>query len=221
MALDFTSLIPPAKQHIFISGMNGCGKTVLAERLLRTRINNLILVLDPKDELYWKGFKRYDSILKLITANPKHAIYAPKVDELDNPDAHDAFFKFGFIRQKKNYKKKINLSTTVYVDEVYAVTQRDTLPKYYKADLTRGRNLRLEIWSATQRPKLIPQFLMSESKHQYIFYHQMFQDKQKLEQSFGISMDLLDSISMENHEFVYANLNRISGKLKLKLKGLR
>ena len=219
MSLTFDSLIPAATHHIFISGMNGCGKTILAEKLLETRRDNLILVYDPKDELEWKGFKKYSSLYKLIVANPRHAIYAPNVKELDDGDKHNEFFKFGFLRQRKNFKRKLKLSTTIYVDEVYSVTRNQELPLYYKADLTRGRKIRLETWSATQRPKLIPQFLMSESKHQYIFYHQMFQDKQKLEQSFGIPMDLLDSISMDNHEFVYANLGRISGKLKLKLKG--
>lgn len=216
MAIEFSAILPGATHHVFLSGMNGCGKTVLAQKLLESRRNNLILVYDPKDELEWKGYKRFSSLYKLINANPRHAIYAPNVKELDDPDMHNAFFKFGFLRQRKNYKKKLNLSTTVYVDEVYSVTRNQELPLYYKADLTRGRKIRLEVWSATQRPKLIPQFLMSESKHQYIFYHQMWQDRQKLDQTFGIPMDLLDSISFDNHEFIYANLNRISGKLKLK-----
>lgn len=218
-ALDFPSIIPAPTHHAFISGMNGCGKTILAEVLLGTRRNNLILVFDPKDELNWYGFKKYNSIYKLITANPRHAIYAPRIEELDDPAVHDAFFKFGFIRQRKNFKHRQDLSTTVYVDEVYSVTRNQELPLYYKADLTRGRKIRLETWSATQRPKLIPQFLMSESKHNYLFYHQMLQDKQKLEQTFGVPMDLLDSISFENHEFVYTSLNKISERLTLKLKG--
>jgi len=217
VSIDFSAILPQATHHAFFSGMNGCGKTFLAEKFIETKRDNLILVYDPKDELYWKGFKRYSSWIKLVSANPRHAIYAPSIAELDDPGAHNAFFKFAFLRQRKNYRQRKQLSTTVYVDEVYSVTRNQELPPYYKAGLTRGRKIRLEVWSATQRPKLIPQFLMSESKHQYIFYHQMLQDKEKLANTFGISEDLLDSLSFENHEFVYANLNRVSGKLKLKL----
>lgn len=214
---DFESLVPESTHHVFFSGMNGCGKTVLAEKLLETRRDNLILVYDPKDELNWKGFKRYSSISKLIVANPKHAIYAPKVAELNDSRMHEMFFAFGYLRQRKNFKRNKQLSTTVYVDEVYAVTNNQDLPLHYKAGLTRGRKLRCELWSATQRPKLIPQFLMSESKHNYIFYHQLFHDKEKISKTFGIPMDVLDSLSFENHEFIYTNLNRVSGKLTLKL----
>lgn len=199
--------------------MTGSGKTVLAHQLLETRKDNLRLVYDAKDELNWSGYKRFTSLSKLIRANPRHAIYAPNIHELDSPLHHDAFFKFAFLRQRKNYKKKLNLKTTVYVDEVYAVTDNQELPFYYKACLTRGRKIGVECWSATQRPKLIPQFLMSEAEHKYIFFHQMPQDKIKLQNFTGISEDMLESLSMANHEFVYASLDRISGKLKLRMRG--
>lgn len=216
MGYKLDVIIPRATDRVFLSGMTGSGKTVLARELLETRKDNLRLVYDAKDELNWNGYKRFTKLSKLIRANPLSAIYAPNIYELDDPKFHEAFFKFAFLRQRKNFKKGIKLRTTVYTDEVYAVVDNQELPFYYKACLTRGRTLGVETWSATQRPKLIPQFLMSEAEHKYIFYHQMPQDKKKLQDAFGISEDMLESLSMANHEFVYANLDRISGKLKLK-----
>lgn len=216
MAIGFNALRPRDTDRVFLSGMTGCGKTVLARLLLETRQDNLILVYDAKDELDWPGYTKFTKLGKLINANPLRAIYAPNIFELHNPIYHDGFFKFGFLRQRKNFQKKIPLRTTIYVDEVYAVTDNQELPFYYKACLTRGRKIGIETWSATQRPKMIPQFLMSEAEHKYIFFHQMPQDRDKLRQSFGISEDMLDSLSMANHEFVYASLDNITGKLKLK-----
>lgn len=212
----FASLVPKVGNRIFLSGMTGSGKSVLARRLLAARPDALVLIYDAKDEIKWPGYQRFTKLSKLIAANPKRAIYAPNIAELDNPKYWDFFFKFAFFRQKKNFKKKIKINTIVYVDEAYAVTDGETIPFYYKAGLTRGRSLGLEIWSATQRPKNIPQFLMSEVQQTYIFFHQMPQDKIKLRGMFSVTDDLLESISYENHEFVYINGNRISGKLKLK-----
>lgn len=214
--LSFDVLRPRDTDRVFLSGMTGSGKTVLAHELLETRRGNLRLVFDAKDELNWKDYKRFSRLEKLISANPAHAIYAPNIYELDNLHCWEGFFKFAFLRQRKNYRAKNKLRTTVYVDEVYAVTDKEQLPFYYKAGLTRGRKIGLELWSATQRPKNIPQFLMSEAEHKFIFFHQMPQDKEKLRNTFGISEEMLQALSMANHEFVYANLDKISGKLKLK-----
>lgn len=214
--LNFDVLKPRETDRVFLSGMTGSGKTVLAHQLLETRRGHLRLVYDAKDELAWKDYKRFTKLDKLIRANPAHAIYAPNIHELDDPRYWEGFFKFGYLRQRKNYKARNGLLTTVYVDEVYAVTDKEQLPFYYKAGLTRGRKIGLELWSATQRPKNIPQFLMSESEHKFVFFHQMPQDIDKLEKTFGISEEMLRALSMSNHEFIYANLDKISSKLKLK-----
>jgi hypothetical protein len=213
--VDFQTLIPERGNRVFLSGMTGSGKSVLARTLLATKVNEFVLIFDAKDEIFWNGYQRFTRLDKLIFANPKRAIYAPNIHELDNPAKWDEFFKYAYLRQKKNRKKKLLSNTIIYIDEAYAVTKNEVIPFYYKASLTRGRSLGIETWSATQRPKNIPQFLMSEAENSYIFFHQMPQDKIKLRQTYAVSEDLIESLSMENHEFVYVNLNRISGKLKL------
>lgn len=215
--MQFSELIPKVGNRVFLSGMTGCGKSVLARHLLAARTDALVLIHDAKDEIKWPGYERFTTIEKLIAANPKRAIYAPNIAQLDNPKCWDAFFKFAFFRQRKNFKAKKKLNTIVYVDEAYAVTDGEVIPFYYKAGLTRGRSLGLEIWSATQRPKNIPQFLMSEVQNTFLFFHQMPQDKQKLRGMFAVSEDLLEAISYDDHQFISINTNRVSGKLKLKL----
>lgn len=214
--MQFAELVPKIGNRVFLTGMTGCGKSVLARRLLDARQDALVLIYDAKDEIKWPGYQRFTTWQSLVLANPRRAIYAPNIKELDNPKCWDYFFKFAFLRQRKNYKRRLKVNTVVYVDEAYAVTDGETIPFYYKAGLTRGRSMGLEIWSATQRPKNIPQFLMSEVQQTYVFFHQMPQDKIKLRGMFPLSEDMLESISYENHEFVYIEGNRISGKLKLK-----
>lgn len=213
--MNFLDLIPRPTNRVFLTGMTGSGKSFLAEHLLLWRKS--ILIYDAKDEIKdkWKSAARYQKFTRLrdlVSANPDRAIYAPKistrgtVQELDDPRFHDAFFKYGFLRR----------ATTIYVDEAYAVTHGQELPFYYKAAITRGRSAGVEVWSATQRPIDIPQFLMSESENKYIFYQEMPQDVDKLRKMTGISEDLIRSLSMDNHEFIYRNRNQTSGILTLK-----
>ncbi len=198
--------------------MTGSGKSFLARYLLETRRaeGNLILIYDAKDEITWPGYQRFTNLSKLIAANPRYAIYAPNIFELDDKAHHDYFFKFAFLRQKKNFKKRVKVNTTVYVDEAYAVTDGQELPFYYKAALTRGRSIGLETWSASQRPKDIPQFLMSEAENKYFFFLEMPQDKERVRKMAGITDATIESLSMDRHEFIYRNMQHTTGKLTLK-----
>ncbi|HEV7738627.1 MAG TPA: hypothetical protein VGO47_14800 [Chlamydiales bacterium] len=219
--MRFDELIPRRTNRVFLTGMTGSGKSVLAKQLLESRES--VLIFDAKDDIKWKGYKRFSKLSNLISANPVRAIYAPNIHELDDKRYHDWFCKFAFERQKKFLKKKLfnpdtteGLMTTLYIDEAYALTDGQELPFYYKASLTRGRSIGLETWSGSQRPKDIPQFLMSESENKYIFYLEMPQDREKIRKMCGIPEPVIESLSMDNHEFIYRNLNRTTGKLRLK-----
>lgn len=223
--MEFDALIPRPTNRVFLCGMTGSGKSYLARFLLEQRrdANHLISIYDAKDEINWPGYQRFTKLEKMIAANPRHAIYAPNIFELDSAAYHDYFFKWNFLRQKKNAKKKLfnpktlqGLKTTVYIDEAYAVTDGQQLPFYYKAALTRGRSIGLEVWSASQRPKDIPQFLMSEAENKYFFYLEMPQDKERVRKMAGITEATIESLSMDEHEFIYRNMNKTTGRLRLK-----
>lgn len=201
--MKFEQLIPRKTNRAFFVGMTGSGKSFLAEQLLRTR--HSVLIYDAKDEIKWKGYERFTKLERLIDARPQRAVYAPNIKELDDPRYWNWFYKYGYLRG----------NVTIYTDESYAVTDGQELPFYMKAGITRGRSKGVEMWSATQRPIDIPQFLMSESENKYIFYLEMPQDKEKVRKMTGISEAIIESLSMDNHEFIYRNRNITSGKLKL------
>lgn len=209
MTLD--DLQPKQTNRVFVCGMTGSGKSELMKRLLATRES--VLIFDAKDEINprngWHGYKRFTKIQRMAWANPLRGVYSPNIHELVNPRCHEAFFYLGFKRR----------NTIIYVDEAYAVTDGQELPFWYKTAITRGRSRGIEVWSASQRPIDIPQFLMSESENKYIFYLEMPQDVKKVREMTGIEDSLIRGLSMDNHEFIYRKLNKTSGKLRLNLKG--
>jgi hypothetical protein len=59
------------------------------------------------------------------------------------------------------------------------------IPEYYRACLTRGRELGIGMWSASQRPSGLAQIILSESNHYIIFDLNMPQDRKKLAEVSG------------------------------------
>jgi hypothetical protein len=206
--MDFASLVPRPTDRALFVGQTGSGKTTLAREMLKYRAaeGKHIAVLDPKGTLDWSEYQRHTSLASLVKARAPLLLYRPKWEELETGEAAEGFFKWAYLREH----------TTVYVDETYAVTQGDTLPRYYLAGLTRGREKGVEIWSATQRPMRIPQVVMSESEHTYAFRLTMPQDRAKVESMTGLPQDRMHRLP--KHHFHYAPQDGDSiGPLKLSL----
>lgn len=185
---------PSITDRAVFVGKTGCGKTTLAQALLQKR--PFVVVHDSKDMLYWEGYSRFDKLSDCIGARAEHhpkIIYAPRHTELLDPFVINKFFQWIFERR----------NTTLYVDEVYSVCNRGEIPSYYHACLTRGRQLKISTFSSTQRPKQIPQVVLSESEHYYVFQLQLPQDRLRIREILPVSDTELRGL--RGHNFLYAN----------------
>jgi hypothetical protein len=105
-----------------------------------------------------------------MKAKTSKIIYRPSWEEM-NMETFNAFFKWCFMRGQ----------TIVWVDEVMSITPNPSvIPDYYKAILTRGRELGVSVWSLTQRPSGISQLPISEASHIFGFDLNMPQDREKI-----------------------------------------
>lgn len=194
---NFASFVPAPGDRAFFAGQTGSGKTTLARELLKTREH--VVVLDAKGTLDWPGYvvvadARQAAALAHQDAPPKRITIRPGWRDLTTRDwtALDDVFRFVYLRGR----------CTLYIDETYAVTNGNEYPDHYGACLTRGRELGVEVWSATQRPMDIPQIAMSEAEHAYVFKLKLPQDRAKVERLTGVPGDRV--AALPKRHFLYA-----------------
>jgi hypothetical protein len=206
MAISLKALKPGSTDRALLVGMTGSGKTTLARYLLNLRRGVPVLVYDWKGLIRWPGYERLTGLRDFIRCKEERKIYAPGISENNDPDFFDAFFRYCYDLGR----------VQVYVDEVFAVTDRDTIPAYYHAALTRGRERGLSLYSSTQRPTGIPAVVSSEAEHGFYFRLKLKQDSQRVEEWTGIPRERI--AALPKHKFFYSNAEGDTrGPLKLSI----
>ena len=203
-------------QHVFIAGGTGTGKTFLMQYFLSTN-EKLTLILDTKGTFEWPHvlpehkalIRTFAELPQAIADGYKRIIYRPIYQEL-NDDYYNQFLMYAY-----------NLGNcTVGIDEVKQVTHSASesgMVEGYKAILTRGRELGVNVWSASQRPSSIPVVVYSESSHWFIFRLNAKPDRARIAEYTGYEQF---ENPVTGHDFWYydadENTSPVLSKLKVK-----
>lgn len=185
----WSRLIPGRTDRALLVGQTGSGKTTLARYLLNSR--QFKLVLDYKGRIDWPEYTLCRSVKELTKSKHDALLYRPNY--FDSQDEETCNKLWEWIYQRGG--------TTVYVDETAAVTQGNVYPYFYGACLMRGRELGIELWSATQRPTSIPSIVLSESEYYYAFRLQLPQDRERVEALTGIRRQSIAELSKRRFLF--------------------
>jgi len=162
-------------EHVFVAGRTGSGKTFLVKRYLQE--TKPVYVLDLKKTLDWQNVEEavyLDKLDKVVKSRSKKVVYQPDWKEM-TAEYYNEFFRF--IYHKENVH--------VWIDETMGIGTALKFPEYYKALLTRGRELGISVWSCTQRPATIPMIAMSEATHFFIFDLNMRKDRFRIAEIAG------------------------------------
>lgn len=192
--LKFSTLIPPRTDRAVLVGQTGSGKTTLARYLLNDRrVNGAhTVVFDYKGRIEWPEFELCTSLAKLAKSKNASLLYRPTYEESQDEDAVNRAWEWLYRRG----------GTTAYIDELGAISKGDVFPYYYGACLVRGRELGIEVWSATQRPTKIPQQTLSESENTYAFKLRLPQDRERVESLTGIDRNAI--AELQKREFLFS-----------------
>ena len=174
--------------------MTGSGKTYLADKLLKW--SEYVVVYDLKGQINWQGYQIVTSFEELKNCQYPKIIYKPPIDEIENSESIELFFKWIYLRE----------NTTVYVDELMSVCIDGRIPKWLVIILTRGRELNVSFYGSTQRPKRIPVSLLSEAENVYIFRLQYPDDRILVEKTFAIPSDKLSEL--KKRYFFYSSVSK-------------
>lgn len=141
-------------ERVFFVGTTGSGKTELAKHFLSKM--NRVLIIDPKHEFRLEGFRRSKE-LPLFGRDFK-IIYRPKEED----DYHLSNLVYKIFRGK---------NATIYVDELATITEQFPMTTLKLAQVAReGREKKVALWNATQRPRWIKLIFKSESEVFFQFF---------------------------------------------------
>ena len=162
----------PANARVFCCGMTGSGKTYFAKTLLHAY--NRIVFHDRKWEnhdliktLHFTLAHTPEELIWLLQRNKKRILYQPNADgEDDFNNVCEIIYKTGNI--------------AIVVDEVGSYTTGNRIPHWFSEVLRLGRGRGIGAISISQRPKEIPNTIISESEFKIMFRLQLKDDRRKL-----------------------------------------
>lgn len=217
LTLNWQSLKLGRNDRGALIGQTGCGKTTLAEYLVRDENKKNSVAFDPKGSesvARWEGHSRYSNFGEIVEAaevrGEGRLIYTPSPLVAEDADTQDELFAWIYAR---GY-------TRLYIDEATALTGGTYPSRYLIALLNRGRERGISTLVATQRPARIPMNIISEAQHFYIFKLLLLADRKRVEELTGISVEV--QTELRDYQFYYfsASKGAHAQKLKLNLGGI-
>ena len=180
-------------EHVFIAGITGGGKSVLARKYLSQF--PFVIKLDTKGEALrdirlnknpWIEVskekliivQKLEDLIKVNFKNKPYIIYCPIFEELEQPYFNE-FFKWVYFNLE-------GTNVVVWVDELMEISENSqSVPKYLKALYTKGRSRGSIIWGLTQRPVGIHPICLSQSTHLFCFDLPLDSDRKRVSDSTG------------------------------------
>jgi hypothetical protein len=195
------------RQHAFIAGATGSGKSELLQWLTNDPGKPYSIVYDPKHSETigeWRNQTFIYSWQELKRSKERRIVYRPSLEayrgadgkltnEAEDERCQEEFFQYVYITKRRR----------LVVDEVSALLG-GTNPNYYlKGCLTRGRELGISTVCATQRPVSIPITMMSEAQKKYVFRLEWPDDQERMEKLTGGRITVEMQAQLHDFEFYY------------------
>lgn len=154
-----------ASDRVAFIGASGTGKTELAKFFL-TRLNRVV-VIDPKHTFRLEGFKRTWRLPWARNSDFK-IIVRPKMDQdAELYELIARLYKMGHV--------------TIYVDEMATLSDMFPASTALLKNVARtGREKRVALWSAVQRPRGVPLVFFTECETFFVFNLRSMDDRQHI-----------------------------------------
>jgi ABC-type dipeptide/oligopeptide/nickel transport system ATPase component len=161
-------------ERVTFCGATGSGKTVLAKTFLMPI--QRVIVIDPKHTFDLPDFTvRFD--LPRFNQDKIRQIWRPmKQDDERMVSILERIYRKG--------------NMTIYVDEMTSLSERFPMTTEFLEEIARtGREKRISLWSAMQRPRWSPKIFLTESEVFFVFTMRAIEDRKYLAGFIGDSAE--------------------------------
>lgn len=157
--------LPEYGEHLVFVGSTGSGKTYLAERMLE-RFDRFVAI-DTQNSLDLAESRTVSTPAQLSSSLRwyKRIKYVPALAQRDRTQWNNVFAMLDSSSAKRKPSERI-----VYIDEVYHLGYGASFPIWLPRAITTARQKKISYWISTQRPKMIPMPVLTESSKIYAFY---------------------------------------------------
>lgn len=170
-------------EHVFITGMTGCGKTMLAE--VYTAGMDTVIKLDTKQEYTSKRKEGKEPWYGLTEGVDYEVCFS--LEQVFNSEAEKIIYEIPWEEQTEEVYNDLfewafqNGHMRVWVDELMTICPNaHNMPKWLKACLTAGRSRECTVIMCTQRPSGIPAVCIANATHYFCFAMPQDTDRQKM-----------------------------------------
>lgn len=208
-----------AGEHVTIIGPTGSGKSYLALQLIKTRSYYILLLTKGKDKTLDRFIARED--IDIIRRWPpdgftqKVALW-PRFTGAESFQHQHTVFREAINGYVKGGRKIDGIYTegvwTVLIDEVMYFKEELHLETELRMLWTQGRSNDISLVAGSQRPRDVPQLMLNQWSHLFVFQTSDRYEIQRLSDIGGnISQIIKDTVPRLNrHEFLY--LNRVTAE---------
>jgi len=160
-------------KHKMYIGQSGSGKTTFAknEVLKLAKNYNLIVFLNTQHEEFVDNITdniawNISQLDNFVQQRKRIVVYKiPLDEEIYDDEEFEVLLIYLWSIKRLNEEKHILL----VVDEADRYCTKLRVPKLYSDLMTKGRRYNFEIWNITQRPQLVNNVLLTQSKELFMF----------------------------------------------------
>lgn len=197
-------------EHVSIIGTTGSGKSVLELQLLTARQYVVLFLTKGKDSTLTKYIK--DNEFTVIKNWPpsgfdeKIALW-PKFVNVDSFEAQRRVFQRAINGDRKTSGIFSEGGWSIGIDEVMYFTEELHLQNELRMLWTQGRSNDLSLVACTQRPRDVPQLMLNQWSHLFVFQTSDTYELKRLTEIGGrIGQQIKEIVPyLQQHDFLYVN----------------
>ena len=201
-------------EHVTLVGPPGAGKTTVLEAILPKRGYILFFGTKPSDPIYLKmmrdGYKRVESFNEIKSFDKKILLW-PKMS---------ATIPATLANQRAQFRLALDQVVreggwTVVIDESKYVAEQLGLRKEINFCVDQLRSNKSSVVCGTQRPAWLPQSVLSNATHVFLWKTTNREDQIKLADVGGIDAGLVrdEAKKLGNHEFIYIKTRGVNSHM--------